>query len=278
MYQTAEPESVYLQWLGALMGTVLVGLSGLVPMLIIPLEAGQNLKSEKGSRSLRLLLSFAVGGLLGDVFLHLFPESYGALRNSGKNTHTAHLVMGLWILGGILTFLVLEKIFEFTDENGGDNNNKGDEKKKKIIGYLNLLANCIDNFIHGLAVASSFLASFKMGLITTFAILVHEIPHEIGDFAILLKSGFSRWEAGKAQMWTASVGMLGAIAALSLDSVQSLEARTSWILPFSAGGFLNIALVSVLPELMSETDPREAMKQLGCIFLGIATMGVLSFL
>ena len=99
MYQTAEPESVYLQWLGALMGTVLVGLSGLVPMLIIPLEAGQNLKSEKGSRSLRLLLSFAVGGLLGDVFLHLFPESYGALRNSGKNTHTAHLVMGLWILG-----------------------------------------------------------------------------------------------------------------------------------------------------------------------------------
>ena len=86
----------------------------------------------------------------------------------------------------------------------------------------------------------SFLASFKMGLITTFAILIHEIPHEVGDFAILLKSGFSRWEAGKAQIWTASVGMLGALAALSLDSVDSLEARTSWILPFSAGGFLNI--------------------------------------
>merc|ERR1719167_1212804 len=148
------------------------------------------------------------------------------------------------------------------------------KKKKKIIGYLNLLANCIDNFIHGLAVASSFLTSFKMGLITTFAILIHEIPHEIGDFAILLKSGFSRWEAGKAQMWTASVGMMGAVAALSLDSVQSLEARTAWILPFSAGGFLNIALVSVLPELMNETDPSEAMKQLGCILLGIAVMAV----
>ena len=83
-----------------------------------------------------------------------------------------------------------------------------------------------------------------MGLITTFAILIHEIPHEVGDFAILLKSGFSRWEAAKAQMWTASVGMLGALAmalaALSLDSVKSLEARTAWILPFSAGGFLNI--------------------------------------
>ena len=88
----------------------------------------------------------------------------------------------------------------------------------------------------------SFLASFKMGLITTFAILIHEIPHEVGDFAILLKSGFSRWEAGKAQMCTASVGMLGALAALSLDSVKSLEARTAWILPFSAGGFLNIGI------------------------------------
>lgn len=276
-----EPETpLYISWIGAILGTVLVGLSGLVPMLIIPLEAGQNLRSAQGSKSLRLLLSFAVGGLLGDVFLHLFPESYGALKTSGRNTHTGHLVMGLWILGGILTFLVLEKIFEYTDENDADNNNKGEDclKKKKIVGYLNLLANCIDNFIHGLAVASSFLASLKMGVITTFAILIHEIPHEIGDFAILLKSGFSRWEAGKAQMWTASVGMLGAIAALSLDSVHSLEARTAWILPFSAGGFLNIALVSVLPELMSETDPKEAMKQLGCIFLGIATMGMLSFL
>jgi len=268
---------VYLSWIGALMGTVLVGLSGLMPMMIIPLDAGENLRSEQGSRSLRLLLSFAVGGLLGDVFLHLFPESYGALSRSGKNTHMGYLMMGLWILGGILTFLILEKIFEYSDEESSHNNNN-DEKRKKIVGYLNLLANCIDNFIHGLAVASSFLASFKMGLITTFAILIHEIPHEVGDFAILLKSGFSRWEAGKAQIWTASVGMLGALAALSLDSVDSLEARTSWILPFSAGGFLNIALVSVLPELVSETDPKEGMKQLGCIFLGIAVMFCLSFL
>ena len=89
-----------------------------------------------------------------------------------------------------------------------------------------------------------------MGLITTFAILIHEIPHEVGDFAILLKSGFSRWEAGKAQIWTASVGMLGALAALSLDSVDSLEARTSWILPFSAGGFLNIGNLQLMVSII----------------------------
>jgi len=93
----------------------------------------------------------------------------------------------------------------------------------------------------------------------------------------MFRSGFSRWEAGKAQIWTASVGLLGACVALSLDS-ECLERRTAWILPFSAGGFLNIALVSVLPELVAESDPREALKQMGCIFLGIAIMGGLSLL
>jgi len=127
-----------------------------------------------------------MGGLLGDVFLHLFPESLAALGDRGRS-HTGLLVMGLWILGGILTFLILEKIFEFTDEDEEKNNNKLEVGKKRMLGYLNLAANCIDNFIHGLAVASSFLSSFKLGLITTFAILVHEIPHEIGDFAILLR-------------------------------------------------------------------------------------------
>lgn len=95
---------VYLSWLGAILGTVLVGLSGLLPMLIIPLDAGENLRSEQGSRRLRLLLSFAVGGLLGDVFLHLFPESYGAISKSGRNTHTGYLMMGIWILGLYFSF------------------------------------------------------------------------------------------------------------------------------------------------------------------------------
>lgn len=262
-------------WIGGILGSVCVGLTGLFPLLLLPLESGHSLQSNQEVRTLRLLLSFAVGGLLGDVFLHIVPETYGNLIKNRKNTHSGYLVMGLWILGGILTFLILEKVFESTDD-AKENNNK--TEKKKILGYLNLLANCIDNFIHGLAVATSFLASSKLGLITTFAILVHEIPHEIGDFAILLKSGFSRRDAALAQVWTAGVGILGAVTALSLDSIQCLEARTAWILPFSAGGFLNIALVSVLPELLDESDTRESIKQLLCTFLGISTMGVLSIM
>jgi zinc transporter 13 len=92
------------------------------------------------------------------------------------------------LIFGIIAFLFIEKIFDHTSDP-----NKTTKESKKIVGYLNLLANCIDNFIHGLAVASSFLTSFKLGLTTVFAILIHEIPHEIGDFAILLNSGFSRY-------------------------------------------------------------------------------------
>lgn len=263
----AERDPVWLCQAGAVIGTLLVGCTGLLPLLIIPLQV----KTEEGARKLRLLLSFAVGGLLGDVFLHLLPESYSLSREG-------HLVLGLWVLGGMLSFLVIEKIFEFTDDDELVNNNKGEDKKKKIVGYLNLLANCVDNFVHGLAVASSFLTSFKLGLVTTFAILIHEIPHEIGDFAILLKSGFSRWQAGKAQLFTASVGLFGAYSALSMDSVDSLEEKTTWILPFTAGGFLNIALVSVLPELMEEQDPREALKQVFFVLLGIGVMALLSLI
>lgn len=173
---TKEVESTWIQWTLAIFGSFLVGLSGLVPLIILPNQHSSNVtpvKKLNAERSLNRQLSFAVGGLIGDVFLHLVPEAYEANPRGS----------GIWVIIGLLSFLLLEKIMDQTSNSS---------KKKKITGYLNLLANCIDNFIHGLAVASSFLTSFKLGLTTVFAILVHEIPHEIGDFAILLNSGFSR--------------------------------------------------------------------------------------
>ena len=110
----------------------------------------------------------------------LFPFHLITIFLSGRNLST-----GLWLIFGIIAFLCIEKVF-----NQSFNNQE--KKSKKITGYLNLLANCIDNFIHGLAVASSFLTSLKLGMTTVFAILVHEIPHEVGDFVILMNSGFTR--------------------------------------------------------------------------------------
>jgi zinc transporter 13 len=83
------------------------------------------------------------------------------------------------------------------------------------------MANSFDNFTHGLAVGGSFLVSFPHGVLTTLAILLHEIPHEVGDFAILLRSGFSRWEAARAQIGTASTGVIGALTAVILSGATS---------------------------------------------------------
>ncbi|KRT85810.1 hypothetical protein AMK59_2328 [Oryctes borbonicus] len=102
---------------------------------------------------------------------------------------------------------------------------------------------------------------------------MHEIPHEVGDFAILLKSGFTRCDAALFQLFTAGVGLMGSLASLVFSGASnSMEARASWILPFTAGTFLHIGLVTILPDLLKEEDPKESLKQMTALLLGIFVM------
>jgi len=140
---------------------------------------------------------------------------------------------------------------------------------------MNLTANIMDNFTHGLAVGGSFLVNIRFGVLTTFAILVHEIPHEISDFAILLRADFDRWSAIKAQLFTAVGGIVGATVALATQGVD-IDQKAAWILPFTAGGFLHIALVQVLPDILKERRLVESIKQLLLIAAGIFTMGLIN--
>lgn len=321
----------YTPWVFSLLGSALIGLSGILPLFVIPIETGGKNSdfNPAESKSLKVLLSFAVGGLLGDVFLHLLPEAWSGDAGGNKEHGHPSLRSGLWVLSGILIFTIVEKIFSgyvnqdesnpqpkcvniancLMRKGGSGKTANGDakmhctqngscdiedvpnscflaEKQRresqpqiKIAGYLNLMANSIDNFTHGLAVAGSFLVSFRHGVLGTFAILLHEIPHEVGDFAILLKSGFSRWDAARAQLLTAGAGLLGALVAIGGSGVTSaMEARTSWIMPFTAGGFLHIALVTVLPDLIKETDLKESMKQIAALIFGIAVMAIMTVL
>ena len=321
-------------WLYSLPASVLVGSTGIFPLLIFNRPSGTKLHEAISPSSLRLLLSFSVGGLFGDVFLHLLPEAWMYLD---ANDHFAASKMGLWIIGGLICFLIIEKIFTINEEmeeesskkkdaepvdeksektcnglvngvaNGHANGvanehanglikrkgteSSGEKSKlivsseveeneadsmtgKKIIGYLNLLANCIDNFTHGLAVAGSFIVSTPVGLCTTLAILLHEIPHEIGDFAILLKAGFSRWEAAKGQVITASGALFGCVFGLIAEGSGD---ASSWVLPFTSGGFIYIACVTIIPDLVKETDFKESVKQMVAMFVGIGIMGLVSY-
>lgn len=298
----------------SLLGSIAVGLSGIFPLLVIPIEAGAALKTEAGSQRLKQLLSFAIGGLLGDVFLHLLPEAW-ALSSSSAGKQNRYTTQGLWVIGGLLSFLLLEKMFPDEDshdsvtplsdlnfnskqsipvlsgktevslQNGHHTESWKSSKQRslsessekiKTSGYLNLLANCIDNFTHGLAVGGSFLVSKKVGFLTTFAILLHEVPHEVGDFAILLRAGFDRWSAACMQLSTAMVGVLGACVALYTQSPKGTEDTACWILPFTSGGFIYIALVNVLPDLLQESSLRQSMLQMLLIFSGVAVMALLS--
>ncbi|XP_077570033.1 zinc transporter ZIP13 [Stigmatopora nigra] len=262
-------------WLLSLAGSVVIGLSGILPLLVIPIEAGAALKTEAGGQKLKRLLSFAIGGLLGDVFLHLLPEAW-ALSGSSASKEKHYMTQGLWVITGLLAFLFLEKLF--SDQEGEkDSPSQPDLKSySTTCGYLNLLANCIDNFTHGLAVAGSFFVSKKVGFLTTFAILLHEIPHEVGDYAILLRAGFDRWSAARLQLSTALVGVLGACVALCFQSPNGAENSTSWILSFTSGGFIYIALVNIVPDLLEESSLRHSLFQTLLIFCGIAVMAFLS--
>lgn len=281
-------------WLCSLAGSVAVGLSGLFPLLVIPIEGGAALKTEAGCRKLKQLLSFAIGSLLGDVFLHLLPEAWAQSCSSG-GSQQHYRSQGLWVILGLLSFLLLEKMFPDTESHEEQSSlspgpskepwsppskpktlREEEPKKIKTSGYLNLLANSIDNFTHGLAVAGSFLVSRKVGFLTTFAILLHEIPHEVGDFAILLRAGFDRWSAARMQLYTALGGVLGATVALCVQSPPGPDNGVTWILPFTSGGFLYIALVNVVPDLQQENSLRDSVLQVLLLCCGVFVMVLMS--
>lgn len=255
-------ELVHSPWVYATACSALVGLSGLLPVLFLT-------RSKTSQAKLRFMLSFACGGLLGDVFLHLLPEAHQRMHR--HDLHGEHLRLGMWVLAGLLSFVFIEILCK-----AGEKKKEEEEGGIAVSGYLNLVANCIDNFAHGLAVGGAFLVDNKTGFITTSCILFHEIPHEIGDFAILMKSGFARRDAAKAQLGTASLGIVGSLAALTLHSSEVVEGCTAWIIPFTSGGFIQIALVTVLPDLLKSDTLADFLRVICGIGLGIAVMMAVS--
>lgn len=106
---------------------------------------------------------------------------------------------------------------------------------------------------------------------------VHGIPHEVSDFAILLRSGFNRWDAAKAQLLTSGTGLIGALLTVGSANISSvIEARTLWIMPFTAGGFLHISLCTILPDLLKENDTKESIKQMCALLAGVAIMAAMT--
>merc|ERR1712241_920657 len=152
-----------------------------------------------------------------------------------------------------------------------------EDQEIKVAGFLNLAADCFHNFTDGLAIGASFLAGQSVGVITTLTILLHEVPHEIGDFAILVQSGASKERAMMLQLVTALGAMMGTVFGLLLGGTFG---AVSIILPFTAGGFIYIATVGVIPEILANEKASVAqnLKEVAAMLTGIALMVVIGWL
>jgi len=155
-----------------------------------------------------------------------------------------------------------------------DNSVEPAEGEIKVAGYLNLAADCFHNFTDGLAVGASFLAGDSIGLITTLTILFHEIPHEIGDFAILIQSGVPRGRAIALQLLTALGALTGCLVSLVLGG--AVEGAASITLPFTAGGFIYIATVSVIPELLEGATFKQSVMEVVALLMGVLMMVIIA--
>lgn len=239
-------------WVYSLVSVAIVSLIAFVGILTF------SLKEEKLGKILLYLVSFAAGGLLGGAFIHLLPE---AVERFGFNVSVS-----LSVLSGIITFFILEKLIHWRHCHIPTS-----EKHPHPFAYMNLVGDGVHNFIDGLIIAGSYLVSIPLGLTTTFAVILHEIPQEIGDFGVLVHGGFKKRKALFLNFLTALTAVVGTVVALSLSIF--VENLTLFLLPFAAGGFIYVASTDLIPELHKGSyETKKSLLQLITFVLGILIM------
>lgn len=238
-------------WLIVLGSVVIVSLISLIGLL------GFQTDNEKMRPFLLVLVSFSAGALLGDVFIHLLPE---AVEKNGLS-----LPLSLWILGGILVFFILEKFIHWHHCHLPEAH-----QHIRPFAFMNLVGDGLHNFIDGAMIAGSYLISLPLGFATTIAVVLHEIPQEIGDFGVLIHAGLQKSKVIFLNFISALTAVLGAVIVLGF-SVSS-AAVTEILTPFTVGGFIYIAGTDLIPELHKETNPVSSLIQLISFIGGIAVM------
>ena len=210
----------------------------------------------------------AAGALLGDVFIHLLPE---AVEGYGFT-----IQLSLYTLAGIIVFFVLEKYIHWRHCHKTGTCDVHDAKDPHGVAKMNLFGDGLHNFIDGMIVAGSYIASIPLGIATTLAVIFHEIPQEIGDFGVLLHGGFTRKKALFFNLMSALLAVAGALVVLLIQNIS--ESFSLFLIPFTAGGFIYIASADLIPELHKENNPFISLMQFITFILGIAVMLLLTFL
>lgn len=222
-----------------------------------------SLREELLRKYVFIFISIAVGALLGDSFIHLIPE---ALKSSSNTTITSIL-----LILGILLFFIVEKFLHWHHHGEDKENNH-----VHPVGRLVLFSDGIHNFIDGIIIGASFLVSIPVGLATTIAVILHEIPQEIGDFAVLLHAGYSKQRALWLNFLSALSAVLGAVVVFTING--AVEVSTTLFLPIAAGGFIYIAVADLIPELHKTKNIKHSVMQIFGVCLGVLAMVLLVYL
>ncbi len=244
-------------WLYVLASVLIVSLISFIGIFTF------SLKAEKLRKILIYFVAFSAGALFAGAFLHLIPQ---VAEKTGFN-----LKIPIFILLGIILFFIIEKIVCW-------NHCHMPITKTHVHSFaiMNLVGDAFHNFLDGLVIAGSYLVSIPLGITTTLAVILHEIPQEISDFGILLHGGFSKRKALLINFATALTAILGAVIGLFLAGfINGIEFI---LVPIAAGGFIYIAGSDLIPELHKEFNIKKSIWQLIAFILGILVMVGLLFL
>jgi zinc and cadmium transporter len=207
------------------------------------------------------LVSYAVGTLLGAAFLGMLPRALAGARSGAVLSAT---------LLGLIFFFILEKwvLWRHCHQAECDIHSSA--------GELILVGDAFHNFVDGFAVAAAFLASIPLGISTSLAVIAHEIPQELGDFAILLESGYTRSRALVYNLLSGATTLPGAL--IAYFALSALSAIIPYVLAVSAASFIYIATADLIPGLHRQTSPRSGLQQLVLLLLGVATISLVRLL
>lgn len=221
------------------------------------------MKKTKLDKLLIFLVALSAGSLLGGAFLHLIPE----IIETGNFT----INISFLILGGIVLFFIIENVIHWRHCHV-----QTSKEHPHPFGAMNLIGDGVHNLIDGLIISASYFVSIPLGIVTTFAVLIHEIPQEIGDFGVLLYAGFSKKKALFFNFMSALIALIGAIIGIFLSG-QS-ESFVNIVIPVAAGGFLYIAGSDLIPEIHKKQEKKFSIGNLLGIILGILIMYLLTLL
>lgn len=208
------------------------------------------------------LVCFSAGALLGDAFIHLVPE----LAEEGN----LNINISSTILYTLVAFFIIERYLHWHHHHGeGD----ADEHSTHPFVYTNLIGDSIHNFIDGLIIGGAYLIDINLGIATTVAVILHEIPQEIGDFGVLIYGGFTRVKALMFNLLSALTALVGTLVALYFGQSQSF---LPYLAAVAVGSFIYIALADLIPQIHKSKD--KPFIQLASLIAGVVIMYLLLFL